>query len=437
MDTTDSSDPNPASGDATEGPPRKKSWLEQKGLVLEPGPSRVLVNATFVNVIGGGMFKVSAALFYTKSVGLPVTQVGLGLGIAAMVGLLSGIPVGHIADRRGPRETYLVTLTIQALVMASLVLIQSFWFFVVAICLTELAQSASQAARGPIVRTFGGKKAVRFRAYLRSAVNLAGSIGALLAAFAIQLDTRGAYIALILGNAASFLVCALMVTRLPKLDPVPAKPGANRRGALRDYPFVAVTVLDGLMSIQFKVLSFALPLWIVDHTNAPRWFVGVSVLVNTGMVVALQVKASKGVDSNTAAARVWRRSGLAFLVGMGLIGLAGGVPGWLAVVIIAVGVAVHTFGELWQAAGSFELRYNLAPAHAQGQYSGLFGLGSSLSSVIAPTVLALLCIAWGAPGWWVMGGIFVLLGLFMPSVVRWAERTRPAEVEVVEPAPAG
>jgi hypothetical protein len=49
------------------------------------------------------------------------------------------------------------------------------------------------------------------------------------------------------------------------------------------------------MWIQGQVLVFALPLWIVGHTHAPRWLVGASVLVNTGMVVALQVRASRGI----------------------------------------------------------------------------------------------------------------------------------------------
>ncbi|WP_307787395.1 MULTISPECIES: hypothetical protein [Streptomyces] len=80
----------------------------------------------------------------------------------------------------------------------------------------------------------------------------------------------------------------------------------------------------------------------------------------------LQVKASRGIDSNAAAARAWRRAGWAFLAGLSLIGFASRLPGWGAVLLILLGVGVHTLGELLHAAGSFELRYNLAPAHAQG-----------------------------------------------------------------------
>ncbi|MEV0807179.1 hypothetical protein [Micromonospora sp. NPDC050200] len=40
-------------------------------------------------------------------------------------------------------------------------------------------------------------------------------------------------------------------------------------------------------------------------------------------------------------------------------------------------------------------------------------------------MLALFCITWGAPGWLLLGGVFVVTGLVMPAVARAAERSRP------------
>ncbi|HVB45012.1 MAG TPA: hypothetical protein VNF47_20240 [Streptosporangiaceae bacterium] len=94
--------------------------------------------------------------------------------------------------------------------------------------------------------------------------------------------------------------------------------------------------------------------------------------------------------------------------------------------VMLAGIGLHTVGELWYTAGSLELRVRLAPAHAQGQYSGVFGFGTGLAGAVAPSVLGLLCVTWGAPGWLLMGGFFVAIGLIMPKVVGWAERTRPA-----------
>ncbi|SBT37428.1 MFS transporter [Micromonospora auratinigra] len=401
------------------------SWLVARGLIPADRPQRVLALATFVNMVGSGVFMVAAALFFTRSVGLPAAQVGLALGAAAVVGLLAGVPVGHLADRYGPRGIYLLMLGVQGVAMAALTLVDSFWPLVAVLCVGELARSAGAAARGPLVRAVGGAGLSRYRAYLRSVANLAGSAAAVAAGFALQADTRAAYVALVLGNAASFLACAAIIARLPAVRPVPAPGREPRWAALRDRGYVTVTVLDGIMSIHHQVLLFALPLWIVGRTDAPRWLVGLAALVNTALVVLLQVRASRGVDDPASAGRAVRRSGVAFLAGMAAMAGAAGLPARLAVGLILVGICVHTVGELWHTAGSLELRFSLAPAHAQGQYSGLFGLGSGLANVLAPSVLALCCVSWGVPGWLLLGGVFLAVGLAVPAVTRWAQRTGP------------
>ncbi|MFI1194834.1 MFS transporter [Micromonospora sp. NPDC020750] len=415
---------HPSGGNSTEEEERKPSMLVRRGLIPDTRPQRILALATFVNMIGNGVFMVSAALFFTRVVGLSLAQVGIGMGIAAAVGLLTGIPVGHLADRRGPREIYLWMLVIQGVAMAALVLVQSFWMFLVALCLSELARSAGGAARGPLVRGVGGADLTRYRAYLRSIANLAGSCSAVAPGFAVQYDSRPAYLALVLGNALTFAASAAIIAALPSLPPVPAPRKASRWEVLKDRSYVAVTVLDGIMSIHHQVLLFALPLWIVGHTSAPRWLIGAGAFVNTALVVLLQIRASRGVTDSVTAGRAVRRAGLAFFVGMAAIAAAAGLSSRLALIGIVFGVIVHTIGELWHTAGSLELRFSLAPAHAQGQYMGLFGFGAGLANVVAPTVLALFCIAWGVPGWLLLGGVFVAGGLVTPYVVRWAQRTR-------------
>ena len=63
---------------------------------------------TLVNTTGNGMFLTVGALYFTQIVGLTAGQVGLGLTVAAVVGLAVSTPMGHVADVRGPRGVYLV-----------------------------------------------------------------------------------------------------------------------------------------------------------------------------------------------------------------------------------------------------------------------------------------------------------------------------------------
>ncbi|MFI2075966.1 MULTISPECIES: MFS transporter [Streptomyces] len=400
------------------------AWLVARGLIPETSPKRAFAVATFISLIGKGLFMSGAALFFTRSVGLPVAQVGLALGAAALIGLAAGVPVGHLADRYGPREVFRLTLFVQALAVAGLVFVRSFPSLVACLCVVELAVSAGTAARGPLNRALGAPNPTRYRSYLRALNNIAIGCGALAAGVVLQLDTRTAYVCLMLGTAVLFLASAAACSRVPSVPPVEAPVGGNRWPVLKDKPYVVLTVLDGIMSIQNQMLSFALPLWIIGHTDAPRWFVGASVAVNTAIVVCLQVRVSRGVVDNMSAGRTMRRAGAALLLSTALIAVAGGAPGWVAMVVVLLGVVSFTVGELWYAAASFELSFGLAPEHAQGQYSGLFAIGQGLSNAIGPPVLGLLCLGWGEPGWLTVGVLFLVAGQFVPLVVRWSDRTR-------------
>src|SRR3954466_10465644 len=66
---------------------------------------RRLAAGQLANSIGDGAFYVTSALYFTRVVGLSTTQVGLGLTIAWAVGFVAGVPLGHVADRVGPRRT--------------------------------------------------------------------------------------------------------------------------------------------------------------------------------------------------------------------------------------------------------------------------------------------------------------------------------------------
>jgi hypothetical protein len=118
---------------------------------------------------------------------------------------------------------------------------------------------------------------------------------------------------------------------------------------------------------------------------------------------------------------------VAFLVSCSLISLSAGAPTWAAVALLIAAVVVHTIGELWHAAGGFEVSFALAPKHATGQYLGVFGLGAGLAETLGPGLLIALCIGWGRPGWYVVGALFALTGLVTPLAVRWAGRHQPLE----------
>ncbi|UKY47479.1 MFS transporter [Streptomyces inhibens] len=394
-------------------------------LMPDAGPQRTIATSNFVYTVGSGLYLTAGVLYFTQAVHLPASRVGLGLGIAGVVSLAVGIAVGHLADRHGARGVYATTLVVQALATAGFVLADSFWPFVLAVCTATGARAAGLAARSPLIRHYGGDRPQEFRAYLRAVTNIGISLGALLAGWAVQVGTLPAYQLLVIGNAIAFAASAAVLVFLPPVTPGPPV-GGPRWIALRDRPYLLITALDGIMAIQFKVLTVAIPLWLVEATTAPRWLVSGAMLFNTVIVIALQVRASRNIDSPVAGGAAYRRSGVAFLVSCSLISLSAGIPAWAAVTLLMTAVLIHTVGELWHSAGGFEVSFALAPERATGQYLGVFGLGAGLADAVGPTLLISLCITWGRPGWYVVGALFALTGLTAPFAVRWAQRHQQA-----------
>jgi len=125
--------------------------------------------ATLVYIVGNGMFMVVSVLYFTRIVGLGATQVGLGLTIAGLFGLLAGVPLGHLGDRVGPRELLIGLLVLSAPVFAALARVTSWWQFVVVASLATSLDRGSAAVRsGLIASSEHGADRIRARAYARA-----------------------------------------------------------------------------------------------------------------------------------------------------------------------------------------------------------------------------------------------------------------------------
>lgn len=394
-------------------------------LVPPPGPLRVLATATLVNTFGNGLFFTASALFYTRALHLTPHQVGLGLTLAGLVALLVGVPAGHLADLRGAREVLTAIYVVEAATMAVLPFVSGFAGFLAAVLVFVVVDRAGNAVRqGLIASAFPAQERVAGRAYLRAVTNLGISFGSVLAGVAIGIDSRAAYDALLLGDAATYLVAAALLSRLPVSTRRARTDGESMLLALRDLPFVVVTVLTGAMAMQYVLLEIGVPLWIDRHTDAPRWTVALVFLLNTVACVLFQVRASKGAVDVPSSARANLRGGVLIALSCVVFASASGHGAATAVALLLVGAAVHVTGELFQAAGAWGLGFGLAPEHAQGQYQGLYATGFAASSMLGPIVITSTVVTLGRPGWYLLAAVFLLLGLALVPVSRWASASR-------------
>jgi len=404
------------------------------GLLPAPGPLRRYAFVTLVDSVGTGLFLTGSMLFFTRVVDLSVAQVGLGLSIAGLAALLAAVPLGTLGDRFGHRRVWIALTITEGLLYAAYPLIRSLPGFLVVVTALAMASVGGAPLRGAYLSSIAGPELrVRARAYNQAVHNVGWSLGALGAGVALQFDTRGAYLSLALANAISYLVVAGVLVTLPAAAPggsvrpvaVPGgsvRPAAGLFAVFRDRPFLAVTVLNGLLMIYGAVLTVALPLWIVQHTDAPRWSVAAVFLLNTALAVLFQVRASRGAETVSGAARASRRAGVALLLACAVFAISGVVPATGALVVLAAGGVLLTIGELWHGAGSWGLSYGLAPEDRQGQYLGAWAMGTRIYDAVGPALVVALVLGLGATGWLLLGVVFVALGTALVPVSAWAQR---------------
>jgi MFS family permease len=391
---------------------------------------RPLALATLLSRVGNGLLMTVSVLYFTRIVGLSIAEVGLGLTIAGLFGLLSAVPLGHLADRRGPRGLFVVLSVSVAVLSLAYLAVDTFWqFLVVAIAVTVLDRGAGAVRAALIAAVTQGSGRVAARAYLRAITNIGIMAGAAVGALALHFDTRTAYQLMFVVDSVLTCASAFVIFGIPRVAPQPKTDEGPVWIALRDRGYLAVSALNAGMSIHYAVLDVAIPLWVVEHTEAPRWTVALLLIINTIVVALFQVRSSRGIQDPTSAARATRTAGWLLLASMVLFAAASGGRAVVAVALLAVGAFVQVIGELLQSSGSFLLGFDLASDQAQGQYQGVWGTSMSISTMIAPTVLALLPLGLGVPGWIILGVWFAVIGVLFVPVVRWAAARKATQSE--------
>ncbi|MFE7644670.1 MFS transporter [Streptomyces phaeoluteigriseus] len=408
-------------------------------MMKTPAP-RLLTLAQLSNSVGDGAYYTTSALYFTQVVGLAPARVGLGLTIGWAVGSLAGLPLGRLADRRGPRGTAVLLALATGLAVASFTLVRGFLPFVLAACAYAAAQSGLAAARQALLAGLvpAGER-TGLLARLQSTLNAGLAVGAALGGLALHAGTPSAYLAVFVVDAVGFLVCALLLVGLPRVAPVPVRPRGGL-GVLRDRPYTVVALLNTVLLLRLPLLSLVLPLWITERTGAPAWLVSALFVLNTAAVTLFQVRAARGVTGSGSATRALRRSGWVMGAACAVFALSAGASAWVAAGVLVVGAVLQVVAEMGQSAGSWQLSFDLAPADRVGEYQGLFGTGVTVARTLGPLVLTALLVEWGTPGWLLLGGLVLAASYAMGPAARWAAAGREREVEEVSetrPAPVG
>jgi MFS family permease len=395
---------------------------------LPPTPlARRLSMQSILFAFGEGAFITGSAVFFTQVVGLSAAQVGLGLTASGVASFAFAVPLGKATDRIGPKRMWAIAAGCEAVLYAVWPFIGGFATFLAMMVLLGVVDTGGRSGRGAYtIDVFPREERVQSMAFMRAALNIGFTFGALLGGLALALDSD-AVIRAVPWLTAAILACnSLLIARLPAVHhEAEAESPAEKAlspAALRNKGFLVLSTCNGVLGTNQVLLNVVIPLWLVQETDAPQvllaWLFG----TNTVMAVLLQVPAARGVNSVATSLRAARISAGFFTLSCVIVLLTHDTLGWATIALVWLGHVTVTGAELFQSAAQWGFLSELSDPDRRGEYQGAAQLGGTLGGVWAPAAFTFLAIHWGTPGWLLIAAVIVVAVAAMGPAARSAER---------------
>jgi MFS family permease len=364
---------------------------------------KTILAGIFVNRLGG--FLNIFMVLYLASRGYSAGQAAAALGVygaGSVIGVLVG---GALADRLGPRNATVISMTGTAALTAALLYLPSYPTLLGAMGLAGLTAQIYRPASATLLSDLTDQsRQVMIFAIYRFGLNF-GAMAAPLIGFGLYYVDHERYTLLFLGEALIALAYAVLaLITLPARDQrsgkeltdaaaaspdaTPVSPGVAKPGGylavLRDRRYtlyLTATFLNACVYVQY--LS-TLPLDI-KTSGLPIFWYTFAVSLNGLVVIALELPITRVTQTWPLRAPI--------MLGTVLVGLGMGVYGLpLGPVVIIIGTLIWTLAEVIGAPATFAYPAIVSPPHLRGRYVGsfqfMFGLGSAVGPVVGGALLS-------------------------------------------------
>ncbi|AEW94855.1 MULTISPECIES: MDR family MFS transporter [Streptomycetaceae] len=368
-----------------------------------------LWTSTLINRLGG--FVVTyLALYLTVQRGFSASYAGLVAALYGLGGTVGALVGGVLSDRIGRRSTMLTAQLGAAATTAVLGLVTHPVAIAAAACAVGVTSNASRpAVQAVMADVVPDRDRVRAFSLNYWAINIGFGVSA---AVAGVIAAHG-YLLLFLGDAATTLLCALVVfTRIPETRPAAAvaakdKPAGERPAGLsrvlRDGRFMAVVGLTFLLGTVTQQGSNTLAV-AMGRSGLTSAEYGLVIGVNGLLIVVLQIPLTRLMQG--------RDRGTLLLVASVLLGGGFGLTFFAtAPWFYALTVVVWTLGEIAHAPTSMSVVAELSPVEARGRYQGMYSLAWSAATFAGPLAGGVALDRWGAAMWPACAVIGVVVGV--------------------------
>lgn len=408
--------------------------------------ARIMLVALFLDRTGSGVWGASSVLYFTFVARLDTREVGLLLGVAGVAGIAGSPLAGHLADRLPLRSLLIGCHLLRLGTLCLLLVCAGFDALLPVVAVTSLGDRAAKTLEMLFATRAAGERRSTYQALSRSATNAGYGLGAGIAAVGLAVGTHDAYRALVLCDALSFLAAASLVWRtreqgggrvVARSGTAATADGPGTPSPWRDRGYLLFVLLDIPMNLDDSVLGVGMPLWLVNRTVAPRALVPAFLVINTVLVVALQLRVSARAEGPRRAARVVVLYGLTMFASCAALATAtaGGTAAASAAMLTAA--VLVTLAELARSVTSWELAVSLAPRQARASYLGVAGVAQSAQKSAGPLLLTGAVMAAGPAGWLGLGAaVAVLSAVQRHACVRRLDAALPPAAATATAGPA-
>lgn len=380
-----------------------------------------LALAALIDWTGTGLWLTVSTLFFTRVVGLRPLEIGVGLAAAGAAGMVAVMPVTSLTARWPAAPVALVLQVCRGLTFLAYLGVDSAPTFIgAAVLVAVVDRPASSVLQVLVGRVVPEEQRGTTMASLHVAQNVGIAAGAALGSLALLRSDRASFDAVVLADAASFLVAAWLIARMARRSPerVPpaqtAPPRLPRRlrvpAPARDARFALLTAGNGLLALHMPLLNVVTPLWLARETRAPATLMGGLYLVNTALVVGLQLPVARSVGHVKGGVRGAWTAGACIAACGAALALAALAPLAGAAGLLVLAAVLLTLAEVHQNAAAWVLSFARSPSdRRQPAYLGFFGTGQAVIVVLGPALLTLLISSLGIWAFAITAGL-VLAG---------------------------
>jgi MFS family permease len=359
------------------------------GLMVTPGLPRnawVLQAGVVLNFLGNGLVAPYLVIYLHFNRGIPLSLAALAVGSGGILATISGLVVGPMVDRFGPRAIVSLAMIANAVAYGAYTQVHASWQAVV----VGMAVGIGTGAYGPSVQALMSgfvrpeQRAAALSQQRMSAI-IGLSLGGLAAGALVAAGVPSVYTLLLVLDSATFLAFAALLMALPNPSIGPGATAGGYRVALGD-PQLRLLAITSLVMVAAGIapMLLILPAFARGVPGIAAGSIGLIYAVNTAVVLLAQLRITSIVRGRSPAV-VLAVGATAWTLAWAMIAATGWLlSGWPAVAALAGAMTIYAIGECVYSAVVTPTAAAIAPPMLRGRYLAVMGFAWQAGFMVGP-----------------------------------------------------